>query len=186
MEGCKARLKAPCEAIHGRLMRETVCRRYVLRMVKEALKAQTTASGSPRPSKRHKPNSVSSLASPQRKFGRSDTLPTPKEHLNFDVGTLDDDIKQEEFSGSEPSASKTIPPVSPSAASLFGTIVPQDNSNIECPACAKSVPMARINDHLDSGCKSYLSSGKTASSSKSGQKDAWSKLLGGKKSGKEK
>ncbi len=46
--------------------------------------------------------------------------------------------------------------------------------------------MARINDHLDSGCKSYLSSGKTASSSKSGQKDAWSKLLDGKKSGKEK
>jgi hypothetical protein len=48
--------------------------------------------------------------------------------------------------------------------------------------------MARINDHLDSNCKYYLSSGKTASSSKSrfGQKDAWSKLLDGKKSGKEK
>lgn len=46
--------------------------------------------------------------------------------------------------------------------------------------------MTRINDHLDSGCKSYLLSGKTASSSKSEQKDAWSKLLGGKKSGKEK
>ena len=109
MEGCKARLKALCETMDGRLMRETVCRRYVLRMVKEALKAQTTASESPRPSKRHKPNSVSSLASPQRKFGRSDTLSTPKEHLNFDVDTSDDDIKQEEFS--EPSASKTILPV---------------------------------------------------------------------------
>lgn len=46
--------------------------------------------------------------------------------------------------------------------------------------------MARINDHLDSNCKYYLSSGKTASSSKSEQKDAWSKLLDGKKSGKEK
>ena len=45
--------------------------------------------------------------------------------------------------------------------------------------------MRRINDHLDSNCKHYLSA-KTASSSKSGQKDAWSKLLDGKKSGKEK
>ncbi len=45
--------------------------------------------------------------------------------------------------------------------------------------------MARINDHLDSNCRSYLSSGKTASSSKSQQKAAWSKLLDGKKSGKE-
>jgi len=42
--------------------------------------------------------------------------------------------------------------------------------------------MARINDHLDSNCKYYLS---TVSSSTSGQKDAWSKLLGGKKNGKE-
>jgi len=65
-------------------------------------------------------------------------------------------------------------------------IVLQDNSNIECPICTKSVPMTRINDHLDSVCKPYLSSGKTASSSKTEQKDAWSKLLGGKKSGKEK
>jgi len=48
------------------------------------------------------------------------------------------------------------------------------------------VPMTRINNHLDSGCKSNLLSGKTASSSKSEQKDAWSKLLDGKKSGKEK
>lgn len=46
--------------------------------------------------------------------------------------------------------------------------------------------MARINEHLDSNCKYYLSSGKAASSSKSEQKDAWSKLLDGKKSGKEK
>jgi hypothetical protein len=46
--------------------------------------------------------------------------------------------------------------------------------------------MTRINDHLDSGCKSYLLSGKAASSSKSEQKDAWSKLLDGKRSGKEK
>ena len=46
--------------------------------------------------------------------------------------------------------------------------------------------MRRINDHLDSGCKSYLLSSKTASSSKSEQKDAWSKLLDRKKSRKEK
>jgi E3 ubiquitin-protein ligase RAD18 len=65
-------------------------------------------------------------------------------------------------------------------------IVLQDNSNIECPICRMSVPMTRINNHLDSGCKSNLLSGKTASSSKSEQKDAWSKLLDGKKSGKEK
>jgi hypothetical protein len=64
-------------------------------------------------------------------------------------------------------------------------IVLQDNLSIECPVCSKSVPMTRINDHLDSGCKSNLLSGKTASSSKSEQKDAWSKLLDGKKSGKE-
>jgi hypothetical protein len=62
----------------------------------------------------------------------------------------------------------------------------EDNSNIECPICTKSVHMTRINSHLDSGCKSYLLSAKTASSSKSEQKEAWSKLLDGKKSGKEK
>lgn len=62
----------------------------------------------------------------------------------------------------------------------------KDNSNIECPVCAKSVLLARINHHLDSNCKFYLSNGKTASSSKSRQKDAWSKLLDGKKGGKEK
>jgi E3 ubiquitin-protein ligase RAD18 len=65
-------------------------------------------------------------------------------------------------------------------------IVLQDNSNIECPICTKSVLITRINDHLDSGCKSYLLSSKPASSSKSEQKDAWLKLLDGKKSGKEK
>jgi E3 ubiquitin-protein ligase RAD18 len=145
-------------------MREVVCRPYVLRMVKEALRAQTTASESLRPSKRRKPNPhsadvLSSLASPQRK-SRSQTPSTPKGRPNHDIGSSDDDIKQEEFSGSE-------------------------HSNIECPVCAKSVPMTRINDHLDSGCKSYSLSGKTASSSRSEQKDAWSKLLDGK-SGKEK
>ena len=48
--------------------------------------------------------------------------------------------------------------------------------------------MARINDHLDTKCKRYsISSGSTnASSSKRGQKDAWSKLLDGKGSGKDK
>ena len=143
-------------------MREVVCRPYVLHMVKEALRAQTTTSESPRPSKRRKPNSYSAdvfsnLASPQRKSARSRTPSTPRGRPDHDVGSSDDDIKQEKFSGTE---------------------------NIECPVCTKSVPMTRINDHLDSGCKSYLLSGKSASSSK--QKDAWSKLLDGKKSGKEK
>jgi hypothetical protein len=46
--------------------------------------------------------------------------------------------------------------------------------------------MGKINEHLDSNCRSYTSSGKIASSSRLGQKDAWSKLLDGKKSGKEK
>lgn len=147
-------------------MREVVCRPYVLRMVKEALRAQTTASESPRPSKRRKPNPhsadvLSSLASPQRKSARSHTPSTPKGR-NHDVGSSDDDdIKQEEFSGSE-------------------------HSNTACPICTKIVPMRKINDHLDSGCKFYWLSGKTASSSKSEQKDAWSKLLDGKRSGKEK
>ena len=45
--------------------------------------------------------------------------------------------------------------------------------------------MIGINDHLDSNCRSHVSNGKVASSSRSGQKDAWSKLLDGKKSGKE-
>jgi E3 ubiquitin-protein ligase RAD18 len=65
-------------------------------------------------------------------------------------------------------------------------IASPDNSTIECPICTKMVPMTRINDHLDSGCRSFLFSGKTASSSKSEQKDAWSKLLDGKRVGKEK
>jgi hypothetical protein len=143
-------------------MCEVVCRPYVLRMVKEALRAQIMASESPRPSKRRKPNSysahvLSNLASPQRKSARSHTPSTPKGRPNHDVGSSDDDIKQEESSGTK---------------------------NIECPVCTTSVPMTRINDHLDSGCKSYVLSGKSASSSK--QKDAWSKLLDGKKSGKEK
>ncbi len=142
-------------------MREVVCRRYVLRLVKEALKPPTTASESPRPSKRRKPNPphsadvLSSLASPLKKSARSETPSTPKGRPNHD--SSDDDMKQDE-----------------------------DNSKIECPICTKSVHMTRINDHLDSGCKSYLLSGKTASSSKSEQKDAWSKLLDGKKNGKEK
>jgi hypothetical protein len=95
-------------------MREAVCRRFVLGMVNEALKAQATASESLRPSKRRKPNShsvgvISSFASPQRKSGRSDTPSTPKERRNLDVGTSDDDIEQDVFSGSEPLASKAIP-----------------------------------------------------------------------------
>lgn len=155
-------------------------------MVKEALKAQTSASESLRPSKRRKHNShsvgaVSSLASPRKKSGRSDS-PTPKGHRNLDVGSSDDEIEQ---ASSESSTSKAISQ-STRCADLFGAIVPQGRSTIECPVCAKSVLIARINDHLDSNCKYYLSSGKSAFSSKTEQKDAWSKLLDGKKIGKEK
>jgi E3 ubiquitin-protein ligase RAD18 len=60
------------------------------------------------------------------------------------------------------------------------------SADSECPICGKAVSTARINDHLDSNCKKYLSSGKSSSLSKSGQKDAWSRLLDGKRSGKEK
>ncbi|KAI0279826.1 hypothetical protein BGY98DRAFT_1089058 [Russula aff. rugulosa BPL654] len=110
----------------------------------EALKPPTTASESPRPPKRRKPNPhsadvLSSLASPQRKSARSNTPSTPKGRPNHDI---------------------------------------DNNSNIECPICIKLVPMTRINDHIDSGCKSYLLL--------SEQKDAWSKLLDGKRVGKEK
>ena len=91
---------------------KAVCRRFVLCMVNEALKAQTTASESLRPSKKRKPNPhsvgvISSLASPQRKSGRSDTPSTPKGHLT--ASTSDDDIEQDVFSGSESLASKAIP-----------------------------------------------------------------------------
>lgn len=165
-------------------MREAVCRRYVLRLVKEALKASTTTSELPRPSKRRKPNPQSkgvdsSLASPQRKSARSNTPSTPKGRPNHDIDSSDDDMNQEEFSGSEPLTSKAI-----SLSTILHAYCIQDNSNTECPVCTKMVPMTRINGHLDSGCKSYLLSSKTASSSKSEQKDAWSKLLDGKKDGK--
>jgi len=138
-------------------------RQFVLRAINEAQNPQTTTSESSRPSKRRKPNShtadiASGLASPQRISGRSET----KEHSSLDVGTSDDDVVEQE----------TLPIAEQST----------NNSNIECPVCAKNVPIARINNHLDSNCKYHLS---TASSSTSGQKDAWSKLLGGKKSGKE-
>ena len=48
--------------------------------------------------------------------------------------------------------------------------------------------MAKINAHLDTNCKHYAvsSGGINASPSKPGQKDAWSKLLDGKGSGKDK
>ena len=152
----------------------------MLCIVKEALTAQTSASESLRPSKKRKPNShsvgaVSSLASPRKKAGRSDS-PLPKGHPNLNDGSSDDEIEQ---AGSEPSTSKAISK-STGCADLFGAIVLQGRSSIECPVCAKSVLIARINDHLDSKCKQFLSSGKSE------QKDAWSKLLDGKKSGKEK
>jgi hypothetical protein len=69
---------------------EAVCRRFVLCMVSEALKVQTTVSESraPRPSKRHKPNSHSA---------------------NRVSNTSDNEIEQDVFSSSEPLASKAVP-----------------------------------------------------------------------------
>ena len=91
-------------------MREVVCRRYVLRLVKEALKAPNTVSESPRPSKRRKPNPHSAdVLSPQRKSTRSNTPSTPKGRPKHDIESSDDDIKQEELPGSEPSTGKVIP-----------------------------------------------------------------------------
>lgn len=151
-------------------MRTAICRRFVLGLINDALAAQTKGTVSPRPTKRRKPNSHSAKVvsgqgsgSPQRRSAQPDPPGTSKEHRNLDVGTSEDDEGQNTI----------IYQGSPSADS-------------ECPICGKSVPIAKINDHLDSNCKKYLSSGKIPSLSKSGQKDAWSKLLDGKRSGKEK
>ncbi|KAI0303529.1 hypothetical protein B0F90DRAFT_1711692 [Multifurca ochricompacta] len=137
-------------------------RRFVLHMINDTLNGQTKAIEASRPTKRRKPNArpsgvVPDMVSHQRRSGRSD------------VGSSDDDAERE-------------------MAMSSGTPALGSNSSIECPVCAKSVPMTMINDHLDSNCKyhSALSSGKIASSSKSGQKDAWSKLLNGTRSGKDK
>jgi hypothetical protein len=89
-----------------------VCRRFVLRLVNEALNAQIETSESLRRSKRCKPNShagdvISSLASPRS--GQTSAPTVTKERLNFEVGTSDDGTEKDTRSGSEPPTSKVIP-----------------------------------------------------------------------------
>ncbi|KAH9977341.1 hypothetical protein BGW80DRAFT_1288714 [Lactifluus volemus] len=142
-------------------------RRVVLGIIN---KATIEASGSPRPAKRHKSNAHatqvgSGLVSnaPQGRSAPFDPIGTTREQHSLSVGPADDDVGQE-------------------SEQLQGN----PSTDSECPICGKAVSTARINDHLDSNCKKYISSGKSSSLSKSGQKDAWSRLLDGKRSGKEK
>ncbi|KAH9001572.1 hypothetical protein EDB92DRAFT_2079603 [Lactarius akahatsu] len=142
-------------------------RPFVLRVIDEAIDLRTTASESSRPAKRHKPDTpvLSNSVSP-RKQSRGHDNPGPSRGRDGpDGNTPNDDVEQDTCSNTNNS-----------------------KSSVECPVCGKSVPMTKINAHLDTNCKHYsiLSGGKNASSSKSGQKDAWSKLLDGKRSGKDK
>jgi hypothetical protein len=147
------------------LMCATIRRPFVL----ETMALQTSVSESSRPAKRHKPNppALSNSVSPQKKSRRSEF--SGKGRNRPKTNTPDDDEEQDISSNMQPRTSNS-------------------SSSIECPVCGKGVPMTRINDHLDANCKRYSASsgGANASSSKPGQKDAWSKLLDGKGSGKEK
>ena len=103
-----------------------VCRRFVLRLVNEALNAQTTASECLRPSKKRKLNShsggvVSSLASPGRRSDQSDAPAPSKERPNVDVGTSDDEVEQEIGTSSESPTSKVL--LSTGYRSLISTIL---------------------------------------------------------------
>jgi hypothetical protein len=96
----------------GYLTYAIVCRRFVLRLVNEALNAQIKTSESLRPSKRRKPNShpgdvISSLSS--SRSGQTGDPTVTKERLRFEVGTSDDGAEKDTRSGSEPPASKVIP-----------------------------------------------------------------------------
>ncbi|KAI9456678.1 hypothetical protein BJY52DRAFT_544693 [Lactarius psammicola] len=137
-------------------------RPFVLRVIDETIDLRITASESSRPAKRHKPNAP--VVSPQKHSRRSEVPGTSRRRDRPDTNTPDDDVEQDT------------------------SLASNSTSSVECPVCGKSVPMAKINDHLDNKCKHYsISSGDTnASSSKPGQKDAWSKLLDGKRSGKNK
>ncbi|KAF8274245.1 hypothetical protein EI94DRAFT_845129 [Lactarius quietus] len=137
--------------------------------VLETIDLRVFASESSRPAKRHKPNPPVLLdsVSPQK---QSRKLGFPGKGRNrSNANTPDDDEEQD--------ATSNVP--SPASNS---------SSSVECPVCGKSVPMPRINAHLDTNCKRYSISlgGTSASSSKPGQKNAWSKLLDGKGSGKDK
>ena len=166
-------------------MRTNIRRPFVL----ETIDLRLSASESSRPAKRHKPNaaSLSDSISP-RKHSRRPEFPS-KGRGRPNANTPDDDEEQDAPSNMQSLASKV--------ASLCiylmwrtHSIGSQGNSSsgIECPVCGKNVLMTKINDHLDTKCKRYLisSGGTNASSSKPGQKDAWSKLLDGKGNGKDK
>ncbi|KAI0261065.1 hypothetical protein BC834DRAFT_830780 [Gloeopeniophorella convolvens] len=131
--------------------------RFVLRMVKDALQAQlsTSAPDPTRPVKRRRHDTES----PESIAGPSSPRKPPR--------------------SSKPASKRQSPfNVDASDDDIQG------DGHIECPVCAKRVPLGRINEHLDNGCSS--SSNKSTPSSSSKQKDAWSKLLDGKKSSKEK
>ena len=89
-------------------------RRFVLRVVDEALNAQIAASEiSPRPSKRRKPNShsgdvVASPAAHERRSGQSDAPGPSKERANLDVDTSGDEVERAMGIGSEPPTSKVV------------------------------------------------------------------------------
>ena len=144
------------------LMCATIRRPFVLETL------QKSASESSRPAKRHKPNPplLSDSVSPRKQSRRSEFLGKGRNRPN--TNTPDDDEEQDTSSNMQSLASNS-------------------SGSVECPVCGKIVPMTRINDHLDTKCKRYSTSsgGTNASSSKPGQKDAWSKLFDGKGNGKD-
>jgi hypothetical protein len=86
-------------------------RRFVLRVVNEALNAQIAASDSSRPSKRRKHNRhsrdvVSSPSAYERGSGQSDAPAPSNERPKLDVDTSGDEVEQAMRSSSEPSTSK--------------------------------------------------------------------------------
>lgn len=103
-------------------------RRFVLRVVDEALNAQIAASEiSPRPSKRRKPNShsgevVSSPVAHERRSGQSDAPGPSKERANLDVGTSGDEVERTMRTGSEPPTSKVVT-LSTGCYTLTSTII---------------------------------------------------------------
>ncbi|KAK7689073.1 hypothetical protein QCA50_007764 [Cerrena zonata] len=66
-----------------------------------------------------------------------------------------------------------------SPADSSGSSTPQ---SVSCPVCQKQVPMAKINQHLDDGCKSptpiEFEVGSSTTNNKGKQKQDWQKLFG--------
>ena len=46
---------------------------------------------------------------------------------------------------------------------------------VDCPVCGQSIITRNVNEHLDSGCKSYLATSKTKQND---TKSAWNNILG--------